>query len=77
MGYGNWTITFWFHVLTMLLRSHRHVSTVRLFSSIVAKNSVVLEKEGRIGILRLNDPVHLNALTAEMGDRVEGNTTNV
>ncbi|KAF0698060.1 Aste57867_11308 [Aphanomyces stellatus] len=39
--------------------------------SSAAKASVTLEKQGDIGILRLNDPNRLNALTADMGDRVE------
>ncbi|KDO28152.1 hypothetical protein SPRG_06199 [Saprolegnia parasitica CBS 223.65] len=44
---------------------------VRSFSSAAAASCVTLEKQGTIGILRLNDPGRLNALTADMGDRVE------
>ncbi|ETW08813.1 hypothetical protein, variant 1 [Aphanomyces invadans] len=46
------------------LAVHRGVSSA-------AKESVTLEKQGQIGIVRLNDPNRLNALTADMGDRVE------
>ncbi|EQC40850.1 hypothetical protein SDRG_01917 [Saprolegnia diclina VS20] len=49
----------------------RHLARpVRSFSS-AAASCVTLEKQGTIGILRLNDPSRLNALTADMGDRVE------
>ncbi|KAH9190501.1 hypothetical protein AeNC1_007522 [Aphanomyces euteiches] len=42
---------------------------LRSFSAV--SESVTLEKRGQIGILRLNDPNRLNALTADMGDRVQ------
>ncbi|OQR99551.1 hypothetical protein THRCLA_06462 [Thraustotheca clavata] len=55
------------------------MSVLRLLGSSVrargissaSSSCVTLEKQGKIGILRLNDPNRLNALTADMGDRVE------
>lgn len=33
---------------------------------------VTLEKDGRVGILRLNDPKRLNPMTAAMGNALQG-----
>ncbi|KAG9416712.1 putative enoyl CoA hydratase [Aphanomyces cochlioides] len=52
-----------------LLQATAKSTFLRSFS--VASESVTLEKRGQIGILRLNDPNRLNALTADMGDRVQ------
>ncbi|RHY41652.1 hypothetical protein DYB30_001406 [Aphanomyces astaci] len=57
--------------LLRLAATKSHVAGHRSLST-TAKASVTLEKHGQIGILRLNDPNRLNALTANMGDRVEG-----
>ncbi|ETV89095.1 hypothetical protein H257_00472 [Aphanomyces astaci] len=56
--------------LLRLAATKSHVAGYRSLST-TAKASVTLEKHGQIGILRLNDPNRLNALTANMGDRVE------
>ncbi|OQR91765.1 enoyl-CoA hydratase/isomerase [Achlya hypogyna] len=49
----------------------RLLRPARAFSTAANASCVTLEKQGTIGILRLNDPNRLNALTADMGDRVE------
>ena len=47
----------------------------RSFSTIAnEKPLVTLEKHGRVGIMKFNDPDRLNALTSEMGMRVQGNS---
>ncbi|CAK5019035.1 unnamed protein product [Aphanomyces euteiches] len=50
---------------------HATAKSTFLRSFSAASESVTLEKRGQIGILRLNDPNRLNALTADMGDRVQ------
>lgn len=45
----------------------------RLLGGLRAKSDLVtLERRGRVGVLRLNDPKRLNPMTAAMGKALQG-----
>lgn len=45
----------------------------RVLGGVRAKSDLVtLEKHGRVGVLRLNDPKRLNPMTAAMGTALQG-----
>lgn len=52
--------------------SMRSALQQRLGSTRAKSDIVTLEKHGRVGILRLNDPKRLNPMTAAMGEALQG-----
>lgn len=54
-------------------RAARISTSPRLHGGVRMKSDLVtLEKVGRVGVLRLNDPKRLNPMTGDMGKALEG-----
>lgn len=61
---------------------HRRVTAslafpIRSYAIHTKSDNVVLEKVGRVGILRLNDPKRLNPMTVSMGIGIKGTVDTV
>ncbi|GLE09645.1 hypothetical protein PINS_up021382 [Pythium insidiosum] len=69
-----WTTTVTRHVKTPLLR---RVSAAAVSGRRMKSDLVTLEKHGRVGILRLNDPKRLNPMTADMGKALQARVAEI